>query len=180
MNIKGIILAVAAVPVLGLLAPVAASAAPASSPGSGNACMLNEASGASWNGNFPQGHAAWAFQVGGQWEYGANEGTTWAHRGSWDQLTRDFTGSLVGYHAAGGSYTFKCVTVGSPHPDTAMSTVISQQGQTYVLIFNDCLTNSVDILRAYGVWLPDSAILNPAPNSYYNNSLPGFSAPAAL
>jgi hypothetical protein len=181
---------------LSRLVTAAPSAAGTGSSLEGRACMINAPSGAGI-GPVAAGHVGWAFLVDwftGEWMYGANEGPgnaaagnggsrTWSGEGHWPDLMRTFADALDGpgganyYHAAGYYKSYRCESEPRNGAVRATNTFISMQDKTYVLGFNDCLTNAADVLLADGAMGLNTNFLVPPhdlPDWYYANDLPGF------
>ena len=131
------------------------------------------------------GHVAWAYlqdPSSGTWEFGSNDGPvnpifnrtskTWYATGTWSSVNSTFTSK---------SYTsVKCLTGGGwDNVAAANSAVTAQQGTEYKIPGNDCLSDTVAILDAYGLSLPTATsyadILDWIPVFYYNNQLAGWS-----
>jgi len=155
----------------------------------GRACMINAPSGVlgTWDGISLIGHVGWAFLVNrdsGSWYFGANEGPsdgpgtpskTWATDGNWAAVVSTFS------HLDGGHYylTYRCESMPLNDGSYAQSVVSNEEGANYNIPFNDCLSNAVDVLAAYGVTGLPSDQSHPVPNTYYAN-LPGFEAAGSL
>lgn len=180
----------------GLVLGTFGGSAQAATPG--RACMFNAPGGA-----LLQGHVGWAFRKGTAdiWVFGATENTsgTWtvaagdpAATQSW-QSTGTFAdalhafGSGSNYNRGGNYYTqYRCRNITSSNPAQASNQAIAAARSGYNLPDNNCLTKSVDIMRAYGVPnLPPATVGSTSgslgqPNSYFNNNLAGFEATQKL
>jgi hypothetical protein len=150
-------------------------------------------------GAFTIGHVGWAYLVNrdtGQWEYGANEGPNgfpgdpskvWLAQTGWPEMIKLFTHALPGtgkhpdyYHKAKYYVSYRCESTGLNDSSNALSTAEGQIGQDYSIPTNDCLSNAVDVLRAYGATLGASYINDPAPNDYFNHKLTFFESAKKL
>jgi hypothetical protein len=158
---------------------------------SGEACVFNAPKGASlFKGRLVFGHVGWAYLANpftGVWEFGANEGPdshdvskTWDSHGSWAQTLKAFkdawpgSGAHRGYFHSGGYYkTYRCIAVKKLRSSGAFSVVRSQSGESYRIPDRDCLSETVEVLGAYGAGLSEhDYLLSPAdwaPNSYYDS-----------
>ena len=147
------------------------------------------------------GHVGWAFLVNqgsGSWYYGANEGSvsgpgtaskTWFTNGTWADLLDAFSGEYPGkaidpshpsyFHKAGYYQTYRCESIVLNDSSSAQSVVSGEQGADYTIPLNDCLSNAVSVLQAYGVTGLPSDVARPVPRNYYAN-LPDFEAALPL
>jgi hypothetical protein len=135
------------------------------------------------------GHVAWGFKLpGGDWEFGANEGAgksgvskTWHGTGSQQSMLNTF---LYGrpYDAVGYYTSVECVTVPDPKAAAAEQQVIREQAEHYILVLQDCETQTYNVLREYGVSGLPGDITFPVPNIWYEDlrTSAGFSAPEPL
>lgn len=168
--------------------------------GQGYVCLFNAPTGAPLGPAGTPGHVGWAFLTDpstGTWEFGANEGPeagigipskTWFLKRPWADVVKTFTGNYgtgtpPRYHAAGFYTSVSClgginVDVSSAAAE-ANRTVVSQQDETYKVPEQDCLSDAISDLNAFGVPLPYNNPLQWGPNNYYNNYLTGWSLPAA-
>jgi hypothetical protein len=134
------------------------------------------------------GHVAWSYLLdpsSGTWEFGSNDGPvsyfinptskTWYKLGTWSSVDSTFTSK--------GYTSVKCLTGGEWDNVAAADAVVSaQQGTQYSIPSNDCLSDTVAVLDAYGLSLQspsaDSSILDIIdwiPVYYFNNELSGWS-----
>lgn len=169
---------------------VAGSALPggvAQAATAGRVCMFNAPSGVfSLGGVDLIGHVGWAFRngTGDNWTFGATEGTpggrhadpgqdnqSWQDTGPWTKALYAF-GSGQHYDKGGNYYTtYRCADVSNSQHMLAYNQALTGAASGYDLLTNNCLTQAVDIFRAYGVTgLPPAA--KKMPNTYYNSSLP--------
>ncbi|MBV9196873.1 MAG: hypothetical protein JO168_22275 [Solirubrobacterales bacterium] len=135
------------------------------------------------------GHVGWIIttnQSAPLFEYGANEGPlgasrqhrsfnwtsrTWVRTSNWATVKKAFRSSKDHYES------FRCRGVTKPNVHAAQAVISREQGSTYTIPDNDCLSYAVDVLRAYGVpGLPNPRrrLFNRAPSLYYRYDLPGF------
>ena len=159
----------------------------------GYACMVDAPRGAEIGEGFgPFGHVGWAFQLpDGTWEFGANEGPlhkgqpidlsgsrTWYKTGTYDYMDAIFKNALGSlkagqhyYHNAGFYTDIACkdVTTNTAKVMAAENLVKKQQDEKYVLVLEDCLTDAVAVLNAYGVGGLPNQYLEPQPNVYYTD-----------
>ena|GEM_PF-1922669 len=121
------------------------------------------------------GHIGWAYRWSGhrdQWDYGATVGERrgWRKHGTFAQMVAAFRTS----RDAGGYATYRCKDTASADQRDANSVVNQINGRDYNLMVNNCLTKSVQIVKAYdhsgglnampdGHWTP--------PNRYYAQNL---------
>lgn len=150
----------------------------------GRVCMVDAPNGADILGQTgPYGHVGWAYLVDrnqGTWTFGANEGVsfiglpslTWYKDAEWPELVRSFKAPDSKYSRIADYYKYTRCASGSLHNNsTAAATARSQDQQPYWIPLNDCLSNAVDVLRAYGVPSLPSYVITPQPNDYFNNGL---------
>lgn len=172
--------AVAALAILAVGAGLALGAAPAQALGTGTVCMFNAPSGAQL-GPANMGHVGWAFRIGGTqgWEFGATENASYNWRDSGDQTTmfNTFKG-LRGHGIATGYYTqWRCRNTANSSVTAASNKVNELYGQSYDLLWNNCLTRSVTIFQAYDSSLNDLPGAGATgPNWYFDNELTNFGA----
>lgn len=173
-------------PVMRVLTPLPSSADQGSDL-LGRACMINAPDGADFKLLGTYGHVGWAFlsdRVNGTWVFGADEGpsfkylgapsNTWISSGNWSTLVNTFT-TAKDYHGAGYYETFRCSSSGSNNYLQAYNKALDLARNAYYVPGNDCLSNAVDILTAYGAsGLGASDILHWSPNDYFNNQLSGW------
>lgn len=121
------------------------------------------------------GHVGWAFRWStnlSQWDYGATLGPDkgWRKHGSFERMLHDFATSPN----AGGYRSYRCtVTLGSDQR-AANAAVNRLNGRRYELLTDNCLTKSIEIVKAYD----DSRGLDgmpgggwSVPNAYYTFAL---------
>ncbi|MEV4754871.1 hypothetical protein AB0J86_07130 [Micromonospora sp. NPDC049559] len=151
-------------------------AAPARALGAGRVCLFNATEGAG-----TAGHVGWAFRVGtaDDWIYGATENADWSWRreGNWSSAlaTFDVTNG-DGYYDH-----YRCRDTPSSSVGAAKSKVDEVYGRAYHLLWDNCLTRSVEIFKAYDGALADLPYAGgTGPNWYYDNSLVGFGGRAYL
>jgi len=157
----------------GLAVPSVAQAATA-----GRACIFNAPSGA-----IIAGHVGWAFRNGSgdNWIFGATEGsdntTSWIEtNGAWVHVLATFGQGLHSNKGIGYYTSYRCANVASSNPTLAYNQALTDARNGYDLRTNNCLTKSVDVLRAYGVSTlptPTTLGISQFPNTYYGN-LPGY------
>ena len=153
----------------------------------GEACVFSAPS-----GSFGlAGHVGWGFELtSGTWEFGANEGPYyWPLRKADVSKTWDKTGSfsvMLATFTEGGPYngtkhytTYKCETVPEPDAASAVTEVSNESHQYYAILVQDCLSQVYNVLNKYGATGLPNDILDPVPNTWYND-LSGFSAPVSL
>jgi hypothetical protein len=121
------------------------------------------------------GHIGWAYRWSGhrnQWDYGATVGVRqgWREHGTFEQMVAAFRAS----RDAEGYDSYRCKNTVSADQHDANGVVNLLNGKDYNLMVNNCLTKSVQILKAYdhsgglngmsdGRWTP--------PNLYFSQSL---------
>lgn len=121
------------------------------------------------------GHIGWAYrwsQDHSQWDYGATVDPHhgWRKHGSFDQMVKDFRAS----HDAEGYYSYRCENTLAADQRDANTMVNRVNGKDYNLMVNNCLTKSIQIIKAYDEsgglnGLPDGHWT--APNYYYTETL---------
>lgn len=165
----------------------------------GRVCMVNAPSGGVRVGKiFISGHVGWAFLVNrdtGSWIYGATErasgvvgaspAVTWYRDGTWGQLTIGFARKLGDLHPANYYKSLRCESLPAGSGAAAFAEVEYQQGKTYDIPYNDCLSDAVIILRDYGATglgtNPYKPLYpNAVPNWYYSHALNGFSPTSSV
>jgi hypothetical protein len=147
-----------------------ATSGPAYALGAGRVCMFNATEGA-----LTAGHVGWAFRVGSadQWIYGATENASW----NWQQQS-NWAGVIATFEVTNGaSYYdhYRCENTGGSAVTAAKNKVNEVYGRPYNVAWDNCLTRSVEIFKAYDSSLnnlPDAAFIGP--NWYYDNDLVGF------
>jgi len=75
--------------------------------------------------------------------------------------------------------TYKCQAVPMPDAASAATEVRHESHQYYAIPGQDCLSQVYNVLSKYGATGLPNDILDPVPNTWYNN-LSGFSAPSRL
>lgn len=167
-------MALAAASTTALAVPVAsaasaASAQPAGHP-HGRVCLFDAP-----REPADAGHIGWAYRWSGdrgQWDYGATVGRQhgWRKHGSFAKMLKDFRAS----HDAGGYATFRCTDTLAADQRDADVVVNRINGKDYNLAVNNCLTKSIQIVKAYD----ESGGLNALPtgkwtipNQYYTATL---------
>lgn len=155
----------------------------------GRVCMVFAPSGANFGILGKYGHVGWAYLIDrdrGSWFWGANEGPsldrfgvpsrTWRAGGLWaggaalPSLVTSFR-TAGNYHAANYYQYVRCSSGPWHNPTSAAATAAAQQQQPYRVPNNDCLSNTVDIFRAYGVPQLPSYINTPQPNVYFQTAI---------
>jgi len=139
----------------------------------GRVCMINAPSGA-----LDIGHVGWAYLVNrdtGTWEFGANEGPvhglgspseTWHASGTLADMEDTF--ATASHHHSAGYYTsFDCQSGPWNDSSAALGKVNAENGKPYDIPSNDCLSNAISVIRAYGDDLPNPAYTLEEPNAYY-------------
>jgi hypothetical protein len=153
------------------------SATPALGLGKGTGCMFYAPTGAD---NF--GHVGWGFSVGSanQWIFGATEfgdganSSSWSLTGTQATMMADFRNTLSAngrlMHNAGYYTEWRCLTINNSAVTAAKDKAAQDATNGYTLLFNDCLTKSMDILSAYGESLSSRA-LYVTPANYFVSGL---------
>lgn len=121
------------------------------------------------------GHIGWAYRWStdhGQWDYGATLGrhNGWRKHGSFAQMVNDFRTS----HDAGGYSSYRCTDTLAADQRDANSVVNRINGKDYNLVADNCLTKSVQIIKAYD----ESGGLNGLPNGKW--TIPNYYFTATL
>ncbi|MFE0475935.1 fibronectin type III domain-containing protein [Streptomyces sp. NPDC058947] len=173
-------LAAALVVLTGPTSAASAALIPKNVPGAvsttrGEACMIDAPKAIdgplAWlAGKEHLGHVAWSFNRPGtdRWWFGSTDGAgiTWRDYGSKAEMVKKFTGLKV--------YSkMRCGAVRSPNISKALEYVAQsiENANQFNAFANNCLTNSVAILSAYGVPLSNKGQLTD-PNDYFNNEAP--------
>jgi len=144
-------------------------------PFTGRACVLNAPDAA--NG---YGHAGWAvMDAGGNWFSGATEVKANEHKpeASWSRGPEPEAEMLRHFHTKRpvAPYTrFRCRDVANPNPGNAVNKFAELAKQDYNLITNNCLTRSMNTIRAYSedavTGLPGPGV-GDGPNGYFEAQL---------
>jgi len=159
---------------LTLVAFIAKITQPAYALGPGEVCMFDAPTGA-----YLLGHVGWAYLVGGTstWIYGATEeaGESWHESGSFTNMLSAFRGAGP-YHDAGYYKYYRCRTSPNSAVRAADQQVTQGEASGYNWDYNNCLTKSIAIFKAYdsgtfgglydGVSVP--------PNAYFDDALTDF------
>ncbi|CAM3762078.1 hypothetical protein KIPE111705_23760 [Kibdelosporangium persicum] len=159
-------------------AALTVAAVPAQALGPGVVCMFNAPTGAPV-GPARMGHVGWAFRIGDSqsWNFGATESASYNWRDSGDLNTMfDTFRGLRGKGITRGYYTqWRCKDTPNSSVGAASNKVSQLYGQSYDALWNNCLTRSVAIFKAY-----DSSVSNlpsggaTGPNYYFDNLTYGF------
>lgn len=128
-------------------------------------------------GAFGLGHLGWAFEnvdgtfwVGSVENPGSQPVTPPESKGAWELRTRDPIGVISRFNYD----EFKVLWVREPNPEGALKLVYALKAQPFYLFGRNCLNDTYDILKIYGVkGLPD-VNLSYTPVSWYDR-LPGGS-----
>ena len=141
------------------------------------------------------GHVGWAFRDGGgdTWVFGATENTggkwqidpgapantqSWKKTGTWTQVLQAFR-SDVNYNRGRNYYqSYRCISIRTSDPPAAKAQANLGQRNGYNFTFENCLTKSVEIVRASRVTkLPPACLGTPVcvtpvlPSHYFQSSL---------
>lgn len=121
------------------------------------------------------GHIGWAYRWSGdakQWDYGATLGQDagWRKHGSFAQMVKDFRNS----HDAAGYDSYRCTDTLAADQRDANGVVNRINGKTYSLLVDNCLTKSIQIIKAYD----ESGGLNALPDGRW--TIPNLYYTAAL
>jgi hypothetical protein len=152
---------------------IAVGAAPAQALGPGTVCMINAPSGADV-GVGKLGHVGWAFLEGGtsNWLFGATESPTfnWRDHGDVNTMFNTFRG-LRGKGIAQHYYTqWRCKSTGGSSVGAASTKVDQLYRQQYNALFDNCLTRTVAIFKAYDSSLSGLASgAATGPNFYFDH-----------
>ena len=130
----------------------AVAAAPAQALGPGTVCMFNAPSGADV-GVGKLGHVGWAFREGGttNWLLGATESPTfnWRDHGDQNTMFNTFRGQR-GHGIARHYYAqWRCKDTPGSSVGAASAKVDQLYRQQYNGLFDNCLTRTVAIFKAY-------------------------------
>jgi len=149
-------------------------------------------------GIYSSGHVGWAFlenRENGTWKAGANEGpalmvkgfpvygtssSDWTDAGqSWSQVVSDFRAQVNGFE------WYRCQSLPSWNNTAASAKYTAQLHEKYTVPNSDCLSDAVNILRAYGANGLAASFSSPLypnaqPSWYFLNALSNFSPITAL
>jgi hypothetical protein len=146
-------------------------------PVQGTGCMFNAPSGA-----LGFGHVGWAFKnpAVNKWYFGATEDTerkvyvppggdaeSWIAQGTQSTMLATFTDG--GPYKQPGYYTqWRCRTISNAAFGAAISAAKAAKASGYNFLTNNCLTQAVAILNAYGEGLGYPGYVQ-SPNNYFDN-----------
>lgn len=104
------------------------------------------------------------------------ENGTWVLTGTRDQMLRTFRNPAANPDVAATTPwvkpydKFRCQTTAVARAVAATIAVATSRNAGYLLVFNNCLGNTIKILRAYGaVRLPAATYLRALPNYWFNS-----------
>jgi hypothetical protein len=167
---------IAACIVVSIIGMAVVATTPAYALGAGTVCMFDAPSGADL-GLMEAGHVGWAFREGNTttWEYGSTENasTNWRGRGDQNAMFNAFRqrqGNANPYYTL-----WRCHASPNSAVGAASAKVDQLYNQRYNALFDNCLTRSIEIYKAYDGstfgGMSSGAITSP--NRYFNN-LGGF------
>lgn len=110
------------------------------------------------------GHIGWAYRWSadhGKWDYGATVDPHhgWRKHGSFAQMVADFRSS----RDAEGYFSYRCKNTLAADQRDANDVVNLVNGKDYNIMVNNCLTKSIQILKAYD----ESGGLNRLPDGHW-------------
>ncbi|MEU0521966.1 hypothetical protein [Streptosporangium sp. NPDC006007] len=166
---RGLRRAVTAAVGLALVGTLAQAPAPAAAAVPGRVCMFSypkePSTGRAWAGY--AGHVGWAFKTGpDRWTWGSflPAKSPWASSWTWVATQGKFR--QMGYSS------FRCKDTHRMGAAVATTKWKELLGTRYRLLYNNCLTTSVDIFRAYTTELGSlPSGVGQTPNRYFNGTL---------
>jgi hypothetical protein len=87
--------------------------------------------------------------------------------GSQSRSIEDTFATASHHHSAGYYTSFDCQSGPWNDSSAALGEVIAENGKPYSIPSNDCLSNAISVIRAYGDHLPNPAYTLEEPNAYY-------------